>query len=82
MVGVVIVMGVLIRDRQFTIVSLQMCVMRAAAHDYMSRQDAGGNDRHDLPGKTHSSHILSVSKYRPHFGMGQVKLYGTAVLSA
>ena len=82
MVSVVIVMGGLIRDRQFTGVSLQMCVMRAAAHDNMSRQYARGNERHNLPGKTHSSHILSVSKYRPHFGMGQVKLCGAAVLSA
>jgi hypothetical protein len=82
MVSVLIVMGAMICDRQLTGVSRQVCVMCAAAHDNMSRQDAGGNDRHDLPGKTHSSHILSVSKYRPHFGMGQVKLCGAAVLSA
>jgi hypothetical protein len=73
-VSVVIVMGALIGDCQVIGVNLQVPVMCAAADDDMSRQYAGGDNRHDLPRKSHASHILSVSKYRPHFRMGQVKL--------
>lgn len=73
-VRMVVAIGVLRRERQIGRARLRMHVMGAAAHNDVDRQHAGGDDRHDLPGKSHVSHILSVSKYRPHNGIGQVKL--------